>query len=612
MPKNKRANSRRPTTAPAQLSPQQSSKAWRWIQLILLTGLLACVVFFVTFRPISDPDTWFHMALGKWVGERHSIPRVDPFAGSSPGREWISSGWLASIFMERLFKTFGESGVGLLLMSFATILLAYALVLWSARKWFDDRGFIIVPLLLSLGLACVRFNPRPDIFSHLMLAATLLILVLAERPSEAGRPHRPMYLYLLVPLFALWANLHAGVFIGVLVMLIYIVWNAQQAFHESAKWRYSRILPSGLTILAPIANPYGPRLWALAYKISSIPKVGWIMEWMPFFKSGFPMPTGAYVCGLLLLIIVLAVLAATRVPWWHWAVATLLVLLALLQRRQVGPAAIGLCVLLLPGLPKLSVATLRNRAAVLAAAAVLTITLCGAKVQGYLGGGREWPRRGIDCTSLPCVSTDFLSANRPPGKMFNSYAFGGYLLYFLGPETKVFIDGRLDVYDPQVYLDTLAIEENRISIEAMEKRYGVQTWVLSIDDAIGDPMHLASRLAARPDFALVHFDDQAAVFIKRSAETRSYIEQHEFKYANPWKLQPLRETASSVQSTAAIDEVQRALEQSMGSANTSALAAIVAAATGDQQAALQMLRNAAARDPNSRLTRLVGQQMRQP
>lgn len=575
------------------------------IHTILPAVVLCITVLFLTIRPLSDPDTWFHLAFGKWFSQHHSVPRADPFASSSSGREWISSGWLSSVLMYHLYLWGGVGGMGLILMVTAIVGAAYGLVLFAAQRWFGDRSFMVLPLLLGLGLACVRFSPRPDVFSQLMIALLLLILVLTDVRKPSGYP--PWYFYLIYPVFLIWANLHAGFVIGALILLVYAASTLTGSTGMEQPWRFFRAQQCLFCIAFANINPYAQKIWVLPFRISRIPKVSWIMEWMPLLKRGFPMPPGAYVCGALLITFVSYALWRSRARWWQCAVAALLIGMALLQRRQVGPAAIGLCVLLLPSLPALG-ANFRRSAAVPIASAVLAFSLCAAKVAGQLGGGSGAPRQGIDCTGLPCVATDFLQNHRPPEKLFNSYAFGGYLLYHLGPETKVYIDGRLDVYDPQVYLDALAVEENRLSIEQMEKRYSLRTWVLSIEDAIGDPEHLASRLALRPDYALVHFDDQAAVFVKRTIETTSYIAQQEFRTVNPWKLEPSQ--PDNVQSDDTVAEVQRAIDQSMGSANADAIAALYAARAGDEQTAREMLQKSDMRAPGNPLARQVAAKLR--
>jgi len=47
--------------------------------------------------------------------------------------------------------------------------------------------------------------------------------------------------------------------------------------------------------------------------------------------------------------------------------------------------------------------------------------------------------------ALPFEAVAYIQTNQPPGQLFNSYNWGGYLLYAL-PEYPVFIDGRTDLY----------------------------------------------------------------------------------------------------------------------------------------------------------------------
>ncbi|MCS6883764.1 MAG: hypothetical protein NZU74_20800, partial [Chloroflexaceae bacterium] len=42
----------------------------------------------------------------------------------------------------------------------------------------------------------------------------------------------------------------------------------------------------------------------------------------------------------------------------------------------------------------------------------------------------------------PVGAAEFIRRERPPGPMFNSYNFGGYLMWALYPEYPVFVDGR--------------------------------------------------------------------------------------------------------------------------------------------------------------------------
>jgi len=47
--------------------------------------------------------------------------------------------------------------------------------------------------------------------------------------------------------------------------------------------------------------------------------------------------------------------------------------------------------------------------------------------------------------NYPVAAVQWMQVHHPEGRLFNSYNWGGYLLWTL-PETPVFIDGRADLY----------------------------------------------------------------------------------------------------------------------------------------------------------------------
>jgi len=49
--------------------------------------------------------------------------------------------------------------------------------------------------------------------------------------------------------------------------------------------------------------------------------------------------------------------------------------------------------------------------------------------------------------SLPAGAVRFIQAEKPAGPLFNSYNWGGYVIFKLWPEYPVYIDGRTDLYD---------------------------------------------------------------------------------------------------------------------------------------------------------------------
>jgi hypothetical protein len=538
------------------------------------------------------------MALGRYVLEHGALPPGDIFSHTAAGREWISSGWGASVLMHWLFREFGPAG--LTGMVFGVLAAAFLLLYATALKRAGGGGAAALIILVAILASYMRFNPRPDVWSIFFTAILMLLLLSAD--SAGGLPSLRR-LWLLPPLFVAWANLHAGFLAGLVVVAIYLADRLFAWARTRSRSHLLAAIPCTLCFVAWMLNPYGLRIAALAAKIRAIPGVTLqIFEWMPLVSApGFNLPPATYVGICLLLGFGLWEFAGNRDRFrgWHWAAAAFFVLFAVWQRRQIGLLAVALPALLTPGMKSLEDRLSRFRPVVAALGLAATLGICAMQTTGKLEMGEGPPGAGMNARMLPCAPADFLEQNRPPGRLFNSYGMGGYLLYFLGPETKVFIDGRLDIYDPATWQDYLAAEENTLSIDAVCARYGVGTFAIDIRESHGDPVHLANRLAARDDWGLVFFDDDTAVFVKRTPGATRYLTAHEFRHANPFRLNQFLAAIDNPETREeAAGEIKRALQISLGSANAYALGAWAASRTGESQATDRALEEAFARNSN--------------
>jgi hypothetical protein len=121
----------------------------------------------------------------------------------------------------------------------------------------------------------------------------------------------------------------------------------------------------------------------------------------------------------------------------------------------------------------------------------------------------------------PSGAADFLTGNRIAGPLFNTYEFGGYLMWRLGPEQKVFIDGR--ALNESVFQDYARIlynheaNDGRKSGEELLDLYGVQTIVMNGFEYTGGLTYLLAPALADPaqtKWKLVYGDAQAMVFVR--------------------------------------------------------------------------------------------------
>ena len=129
-------------------------------------------------------------------------------------------------------------------------------------------------LLLTAITAAPIWGPRPQIISFLFVA--ILDYWLDKRGSHP---------WILVPLFALWANLHGGWIWGFLLLLAHIAGNlinllSAPSEEKTALWQKAKRLLgwSALAMLAVGLNPNGLALWKLPFEQVNVSMQ--IQEWL--------------------------------------------------------------------------------------------------------------------------------------------------------------------------------------------------------------------------------------------------------------------------------------------------------------------------------------------
>ena len=102
----------------------------------------------------------------------------------------------------------------------------------------------------------------------------------------------------------------------------------------------------------------------------------------------------------------------------------------------------------------------------------------------------------IVAKSFPVAAVEYLNTHSVPGPMYNSYFFGGYLIFARGPEHKVFIDGRGEIYEPAGVLsdDVELINLHPGSLSILQK-YNIQSCLLLRGERFGDGSLSASGVA---------------------------------------------------------------------------------------------------------------------
>ena len=419
-----------------------------------------------------DNDTWWHLRAGQWIVENQAIPQADPFSYTRYGAEWKYPGWLVEVPMYLIYRLAGPGGLNLWTAVMVTLAFAF---LWSTLEGGPFlRAFIIV---LAAAVSGVYWAARPYLVTFVLAAVFLWILEdFRWRPSEKSLKR----LWWLPVLMAVWANSHGGFAVGFILWGIYLVgllWTLVRSpkitltppqFPEAVGRTFflKRMLIVGLLMVGAVClNPSGPAMLAYPFKTVSIGALqDYIQEWQsPNFHSLSVQPFA----WLLLATLGAVGFSRRRLALTDFLLAAGFAYLGLMAGRNIALFALAAPPVLsrhtVPFVQAVSrwlgYHPLENRP-VRRAQARLNLILLGllslavlVKVSLVLPASVN---EQAFQKSMPAGAVAYFQANRPPGNLFNSYNWGGYLLWHL-PEYPVFIDGRTDLYNDEIIGDWLQV-----------------------------------------------------------------------------------------------------------------------------------------------------------
>ena len=182
---------------------------------VRLTVLVGCFVVAICalLATVGAAAEWL-AALGRDIARSWSIPNGVPFAAAS------SAGWhnvpvLSELVFHALQAVLGSHGLVIAQVIAVAACISFV-VADMRREGVPDGPAALVLMLTAFAAAPALLVVRSQLFSLALFP--LLVLLLRE---EARRPSRRIWL--LVPLVALWSNLHGGVLLGVAVTASYLV-----------------------------------------------------------------------------------------------------------------------------------------------------------------------------------------------------------------------------------------------------------------------------------------------------------------------------------------------------------------------------------------------------
>ncbi len=473
--------------------------------------VVACMVYLGLLASgsslLTDPDTYWHVTVGRWILDHRAIPFQDPFSHTMRGAAWVPHEWLSEIILALAYQAGGWAGV------VAVPLLVFASALAILTRFLLknlEPVHVLMFVALAVGLAAAHLHARPHVLAMPLMVLWTGYLV---RASDSGTTPS---LWLL-PVMALWANLHGGFTLGLALALVFALESildarkSNRVLLAAKSWGIFVVLSFFSAMLTPFGIKgilFTLQLLGLSYTLDHI------AEWQsPNFHELQPLEIWLFT-GL-----AVALFRGLRLPFIRLALLLGLLHLALKHGRNIE--LIGLLTPLFLAAPLAR--QWRERAAperqlvkvdqffqdlanpaghrtvAVAMAGLAFVTLLAVQLNTIR------PQEA----ATPAAAVQAVRNARITGPVLNEYYLGGYLIYAgIAP----FIDGRADMYGDaymKEYQEGVSLKHSD-SLPALLQKYRIEWTLLSPESpAVALMDHL-------PDWRRLYADKVAVVHVRKS------------------------------------------------------------------------------------------------
>lgn len=492
--------------------------------LFLFYIFLFLFIFSFNFILVKDPDFGWHMRYGEEIIKSHKIALTDTFSHSFYGKPFVDYEWLTEVIYYLVFTKYSFFGISLFSAVITSV--SFFLLVFLFKGGIFEK-FLVTAISVFGSSSVLEVGARPQNIS-LVFFSLISILILKSRETKKIR-----YLFIIPPLFILWANTHPAFYLGLTLILIYAVLdfflllryslfrklniNKSKSFLVfitifSVSVFFSQIRPRSITgtggfSLELIKSLALPLNLALSTTQSGSVRTS-IMEWLP--------PVFKDLGGLIfLLTIVISSLFFIDKKLKQKDLFNLVIILAFgyfstLSRRNVPYFFLVLIPIFLEYV-HISVWLLQKKVAVylLDIFIVFLLTMIvllklPAETEKIISGGRSISSY-CETVGFPCRAIDYVRTNKMKGKMFNFYSWGGFLIWQL-PQYPSFIDGRIP--SGEIFNDFDKVSKLKEGWQQVLDKYNIG-WMIMPHNTIFE-----YTLQEVDKWKLAYSDDKAVIMVK--------------------------------------------------------------------------------------------------
>lgn len=523
-------------------------------KLTLISLLFIIAILFAKPINLVTADLGRHIKNGEIILKYKDsrIFSTNYYSYTNAGFETINHHWGTGIIFYIVRELSGFKGLSLFYIFISTLsIFVFMLGANLILKQNNTKGGLkklkisnktMLATVLAIPFLTMRTEIRPEGLSYLFLALFFYILMRfknEKRQTKISQTNYGMvkivksykYLVLLPILQLLWVNIHIFFIFGPFLIAVFLIQEILEQktvrkFSEKTKVLTTILLLSSATLLI---NPLF--LKGALVPLTIFKEYGYMLvenQSVFFMQKRFPQPLYIYAEVLTIVIIqIVAFLTFTKFGGTKKPLAKLknnfYILVPLLTFMIMGFKSNRLLVLF----GYFSIAFLVHFFSKLKVKVSLSYVLV-ALIFVIPFTKKAFANTSIGLITNNLSSVEFFKENKIKGPIFNNYDIGGYLVYGLFPNEKVFVDNRPESY-PQKFLqdEYVLMQENEDVWNAQLEKYDFNTIYFYRRDATPWAQPFLIRRLEDASWVPVFVDDYVIILVRNSDMNREVIDRFE-------------------------------------------------------------------------------------
>ncbi|MBI1289269.1 MAG: hypothetical protein GC178_17010 [Flavobacteriales bacterium] len=507
------------------------SEGNKWVLWLFLAAATVYSAFFFA-RPINlaTADLGRHIVNGELiVNGVTDVLYKNYYSFTEPQHEFVNHHWGSGVIFYYIHKLFDFKGLSVLYVLMSLLAIGFMV---AASRNENAKGLSLVVALTCVPLFAYRVEVRPEGFSYALIACYYFLL----SRFRSGKLNWKPLLIILSVLQLLWVNIHIFFFFGIMVAGAFLL-DALLNNRENVK---SLAILVGVLILVSLVNPHTYK--GLLAPLTIFNEYGYMVaenQTILFMLDRFENPELTHFVVFGILAVGLIGLAFWKKLWKPLFAEILLVAVFVVLAAMAVRGIPLFALFLIPLVSGIAVRLIENlnfktRQSVSKIFPVAGIVLCllftglkgtyASARKGYEGLGLI---EGIDACGK------FLHNQRIPGKMFNNYDFGSYLIYFLHDQQKVFVDNRPEAYSV-AFFDSIykPMQENEAVWKHKSLDMGINSIVFyRLDNTPWAQPFLIER-TQDPEWVPIYVDGVSLILLRNTKANEPWIK----KFALPREM----------------------------------------------------------------------------